>query len=83
MQALKTSMQAITDTQEAISFGVPSTSTTLSLALGDVLAACLMEVKNFSREDFAKLHPIAYVYAQGYASAEMKHGPIALADCNL
>ncbi|BCD48180.1 Polysialic acid capsule expression protein KpsF [Helicobacter suis] len=44
-------------TQEAISFGVPSTSTTLSLALGDVLAACLMEVKNFSREDFAKLHP--------------------------
>ncbi|WP_163534733.1 KpsF/GutQ family sugar-phosphate isomerase [Helicobacter suis] len=57
LSKLATYLIPLNITQEAISFGVPSTSTTLSLALGDVLAACLMEVKNFSREDFAKLHP--------------------------
>jgi KpsF/GutQ family protein len=36
---------------------VPTTSTTLTLAIGDALAAVLMANKNFKREDFAKLHP--------------------------
>ncbi len=35
----------------------PTTSTTLTLALGDVLMACLMRAKNFSQEDFASFHP--------------------------
>ncbi|BDQ27472.1 hypothetical protein ASB1_11480 [Helicobacter heilmannii] len=44
--------------KEACGFNlVPTTSTTLSLALGDVLAVCLMAYKNFSKEDFAKSHP--------------------------
>ncbi|CCB80263.1 glutamine--fructose-6-phosphate transaminase (isomerizing) [Helicobacter bizzozeronii] len=34
-------------------------------------------------EGALKLKELAYVHAQGYASAEMKHGPIALADCSL
>lgn len=36
---------------------VPTTSTTLSLALGDVLAVCLMAYRNFQKEDFALYHP--------------------------
>ena len=35
----------------------PTTSTTVSLALGDALAVVLLEVKGFRREDFAALHP--------------------------
>jgi arabinose-5-phosphate isomerase len=36
---------------------VPTTSTTVALALGDALAVALLEVKGFRREDFAALHP--------------------------
>ncbi|MCD8212543.1 MAG: KpsF/GutQ family sugar-phosphate isomerase [Campylobacter sp.] len=35
----------------------PTTSTTLSLALGDALAVCLMKKRKFKREDFANFHP--------------------------
>lgn len=35
----------------------PTSSTTAMLALGDALALCLMEVKNFHKEDFALFHP--------------------------
>jgi len=35
----------------------PTTSTTAALALGDALAICLIEARNFSSEDFAKYHP--------------------------
>lgn len=35
----------------------PTTSTTASLALGDALAVCLLESRNFSSTDFAQLHP--------------------------
>lgn len=35
----------------------PTSSTTAQLAMGDALAVCLMEVKGFSSEDFAKFHP--------------------------
>ena len=35
----------------------PTTSTTVTLALGDALAVALLEVKGFKREDFARLHP--------------------------
>ncbi len=35
----------------------PTTSTTVTLALGDALAVALLEQKGFSREDFARLHP--------------------------
>lgn len=35
----------------------PTTSTTVTLALGDALAVALLEVKGFRREDFARIHP--------------------------
>lgn len=35
----------------------PTNSTTAQLALGDALAVCLMEMRNFKSEDFAKYHP--------------------------
>ena len=35
----------------------PMTSTTLALALGDALAAAVMDLRNFRREDYAVLHP--------------------------
>ncbi|MEY3450565.1 MAG: hypothetical protein RL711_390 [Bacteroidota bacterium] len=35
----------------------PTTSTTAALALGDALAVCLIEARNFTGEDFAKYHP--------------------------
>jgi arabinose-5-phosphate isomerase len=35
----------------------PTTSTTVHLALGDALAVCLLELREFSRDDFARLHP--------------------------
>jgi arabinose-5-phosphate isomerase len=35
----------------------PTTSTTVTLALGDALAVALLQEKGFRAEDFAKLHP--------------------------
>jgi arabinose-5-phosphate isomerase len=35
----------------------PTNSTTAQLVLGDALAVCLMELRNFTSEDFAKYHP--------------------------
>ncbi|WP_028298098.1 KpsF/GutQ family sugar-phosphate isomerase [Olivibacter sitiensis] len=35
----------------------PTTSTTAQLALGDALAICLLECRQFTNQDFAKYHP--------------------------
>ncbi|HEX5710265.1 MAG TPA: KpsF/GutQ family sugar-phosphate isomerase [Sulfuricurvum sp.] len=35
----------------------PTSSTTLTLAMGDALAVCLMEARSFKKEDFASFHP--------------------------
>lgn len=35
----------------------PTSSTTVQMALGDALAVCLMELKDFKEIDFAKFHP--------------------------
>ena len=35
----------------------PPSSTTLTLALGDALAVCLMKKRGFKKEDFANFHP--------------------------
>jgi arabinose-5-phosphate isomerase len=48
----------ITVDQEACPFGMaPTTSTTVTLALGDALAIVLLESRGFKKEDYAKLHP--------------------------
>ncbi len=35
----------------------PTSSTTAQLALGDALAVCLLDLRGFSEQDFAKYHP--------------------------
>jgi len=35
----------------------PTTSTTMQLVMGDALAISLLKIKNFTQQDFAKLHP--------------------------
>lgn len=35
----------------------PTTSTTAHMAMGDALAICLLELRNFSSDDFAEFHP--------------------------
>lgn len=44
--------------QEACPLGLaPTTSTTVSLVMGDALAIALLQAKGFSAEDFARSHP--------------------------
>lgn len=44
--------------KEACPMGIaPTSSTTLTLALGDALAVCLMEKRSFKQSDFASFHP--------------------------
>ncbi|WP_230174594.1 KpsF/GutQ family sugar-phosphate isomerase [Rhizobium sp. CECT 9324] len=44
--------------KEACPLGLaPTASTTLTLALGDALAICLLQAANFSPNDFAQTHP--------------------------
>jgi arabinose-5-phosphate isomerase len=48
----------ITIEKEACPLGIaPTTSTTLTLAMGDALAVALMKVRDFKKEDFASFHP--------------------------
>jgi arabinose-5-phosphate isomerase len=44
--------------EEACPFDLaPTTSTTVALALGDALAVALLELRDFTTDDFARLHP--------------------------
>jgi arabinose-5-phosphate isomerase len=44
--------------QEACPLGLsPTASTTAALALGDALAVCVLDCRDFSAEDFARSHP--------------------------
>lgn len=44
--------------EEACSQGIaPTTSTTMTLALGDALAMATMDLRGFSRDDYRRLHP--------------------------
>lgn len=40
---------------------VPTTSTLVSMAIGDALASVLMKIKGFKQSDFAKLHPAGQI----------------------
>lgn len=45
-------------TREACPLGLaPTSSTTVALALGDALALCILDLRDFTAEDFAKSHP--------------------------
>lgn len=44
--------------KEACPLGIaPTSSTTLTMALGDAIAVCLMKKRDFQKEDFASFHP--------------------------
>jgi arabinose-5-phosphate isomerase len=47
----------IPSSKEAHEFNAPTTSTTQTLVLGDILAVCASKLKNFTKTNYAKLHP--------------------------
>lgn len=52
---------------------VPTTSTTMTLALGDALAVALMEYRNFTPQDFRKFHPGGKLGAQLSKVSDLMH----------
>jgi arabinose-5-phosphate isomerase len=48
----------------------PTSSTTAQLVMGDALAVCLMELKGFGSDDFAKFHPGGALGKQLYLRVE-------------
>ncbi|MDY0122797.1 KpsF/GutQ family sugar-phosphate isomerase [Sulfurimonas sp.] len=65
----------------------PTSSTTLTLALGDALAVCLMRAKNFQKSDFASFHPGGALGKQLFVKVKdlmrTKDLPVITADTNL
>jgi arabinose-5-phosphate isomerase len=60
--------------QEACGTGVvPTTSTTMTLALGDALAVALMEHRRFTPQDFRQFHPGGKLGAQLAKVADLMH----------
>jgi arabinose-5-phosphate isomerase len=52
----------------------PTTSTTMSLALGDALAMTVMRQKGFTRTDFGRLHPGGSLGARLKPARRLMHG---------
>ena len=50
-------MHAYVDNEACPNNLAPTNSTTAQLVMGDDLAVCLMEIRGFTAEDFAKYHP--------------------------
>lgn len=64
---------------EACAIGMaPTTSTTLTLALGDALAVAVMELRGFNSEDFLKFHPGGKLGAQLARVSDLMHDGDAL-----
>ncbi|MCU0816018.1 MAG: KpsF/GutQ family sugar-phosphate isomerase [Cypionkella sp.] len=67
------------DAPEACAIGMaPTTSTTLTLALGDALAVALMEARGFLREDFRVFHPGGKLGARLAQAHQLMHSGAAL-----
>jgi arabinose-5-phosphate isomerase len=67
------------DAPEACSVGLaPTTSTTMTLALGDALAMALMECRQFTPEDFRGLHPGGRIGARLATVAHLMHAGEAM-----
>ena len=67
------------DLPEACSIGMaPTTSTTLTLALGDALAVALMEARAFKPEHFRTSHPGGKLGARLAKTAQLMHGADSL-----
>jgi arabinose-5-phosphate isomerase len=64
---------------EACALGMaPTTSTTMTLALGDALAVAVMERRGFLPEQFRTFHPGGKLGARLSKVAQLMHGPEAL-----
>jgi arabinose-5-phosphate isomerase len=63
-------LNATIDSEACTNNLAPTTSTTAHLALGDALAVCLQELRNFSSEDFARFHPGGSLGKQLYLKVE-------------
>lgn len=65
----------------------PTSSTTAQMVLGDALAICLMELKGFSGNDFAKYHPGGNLGKKMYLRVDdiyqMNEKPCVTADASL
>jgi arabinose-5-phosphate isomerase len=67
--------------EEACSLGLaPSTSTTAMLALGDALALVVSQMRQFSREDFARFHPAGSL---GVKLSRVEHHARPLRQCRV
>jgi arabinose-5-phosphate isomerase len=67
--------------EEACSLGLaPSTSTTAMLALGDALALVVSQMRQFSREDFARFHPAGSL---GIKLSRVEHHARPLRQCRV
>ncbi|MFO1142366.1 MAG: KpsF/GutQ family sugar-phosphate isomerase [Amaricoccus sp.] len=76
---------ALPPAEEACAVGLaPTTSTTMTMALGDALAVALMEHRAFTPEDFRGLHPGGRLGARLAKVADLMHGgdemPLIAAD---
>jgi arabinose-5-phosphate isomerase len=56
----------------------PTTSTTMTLALGDALAMTVMQAKGFTRTDFGRLHPGGSLGARLKSVSRLMHGGAAM-----
>lgn len=65
----------------------PTNSTTAQLVLGDALAVCLMELRQFKSEDFAKYHPGGALGKQLLLRVgdmlDNSHKPMVSPDCSI
>ncbi len=74
--------------KEACPIGfVPTTSTTLTLAIGDAISIALMEKKGFNEEDFRNFHPGGFIGKKLLKVKHLMHSdhelPIVKADLNI
>jgi arabinose-5-phosphate isomerase len=65
----------------------PTNSTTAQLVMGDALAVCLMKIKNFTAQDFAKYHPGGALgkklLLRVSAMLDQSHKPMVAPDTNI
>ena len=61
----------------------PTTSTTVQLVMGDALAVCLLDYRNFSSNDFARLHPGGALGKKLYMRVEDLYTPNAAPQVHL
>ncbi|MFV0492609.1 MAG: SIS domain-containing protein [Pseudorhodobacter sp.] len=74
MRAAKARL-TLPDLPEACAIGMaPTTSTTLTLALGDALAVALMEARGFQPDEFRTYHPGGKLGAQLLKVVQLMHG---------